>query len=113
MLATEGPRAKVVGEKFQVSYGTEMSVEHILNTCLDVTGASSVGIIRRPYRPGEEGMRECFDISKAKRVLGYEPKFAPYMTVFKTWEYIQSQMASLGVEAARRAVAVSALDPVP
>lgn len=72
VLGIEASPEKVVGEIFQVSKGDEYKVTDIARMCVQVAGAADV--IQHPYRPGEEGMRECFDISKARRVLGYDPK---------------------------------------
>lgn len=78
MLGIEAEREKVVGQVFQVSYGKEYTVEEILYKCFEACGVKvdpySSMIVRMPYRLGEEGMREYFDISKAKRILGYSPK---------------------------------------
>lgn len=71
LLAIEAPKEQVVGEAFQVSRGREYSLEEIAVTCMATVG-QEVPIEYQPYRPGEEGMRECFDVSKARRVLGYE-----------------------------------------
>ena len=73
LLAIEAPREKVVGETFQVSRGKEYTLEEIASEAMKVAG-KEVPIKYEPYRPGEEGMRECFDISKARNVLGYEPR---------------------------------------
>jgi nucleoside-diphosphate-sugar epimerase len=73
LLGVEAEAKKVVGQYFQVSYGREYSVAHILSECMKACGRR-VKIIRTSYRPGEMGMRENFDVSKAKRVLGYSPK---------------------------------------
>ncbi len=73
MLGVEAEAEKVVGHYFQVSYGREYSVARILSECMKACG-TSVKIIRTSYRPGEKGMRENFDVSKAKKILGYSPK---------------------------------------
>lgn len=73
LLGIEAEAKRVVGQYFQVSYGREYSVAHILSECMKACG-TSVKIIRTSYRPGERGMRENFDVSKAKRTLGYSPK---------------------------------------
>lgn len=109
MLAIEAPRERVVGEKFQVSYGTEASVEDILSMCFAETHRR-VPIVRRPSRPGESGMRECFDISKANRVLGYRPMYPPVTTIRLTWAYVVSEMRRLGVPPAAD---ISLPDPAP
>lgn len=73
ILGIEAPFDKVVGEIFQVSKGDEYKVRDIAQMCMKAVGRE-VPIVQKPYRPGEEGMRECFDISKARSVLGYSPK---------------------------------------
>ena len=42
------------------------------------------------YRPGEEGQREAFDNTKARRELGYEPKASAEETVRLTAEWVNS-----------------------
>ena len=44
--------------------------------CRTVVG-SDVPVEYVDYRPGEEGQREAFTTEKARRVLGYDPKFPP------------------------------------
>ncbi len=73
MLGIEAERDKVVGQVFQISYGKEYRVSEILSQCFRACN-KTVPIIEKPYRPGEKHMRECFDISKATKVLGYRPK---------------------------------------
>jgi len=73
MLGIEAERDKVVGQVFQISYGKEYKVSEILSQCFRACN-KTVPIIEKPYRPGEKNMRECFDISKATKVLGYRPK---------------------------------------
>ncbi len=90
MRVIERPRGIVVGQKFQVSYGEEHTVAEILEMCFEVAGRR-VPIIKRPYRPGEEGQRECFDNSKARRVLGYEPRVPPKEAIRRTWEWIMTR----------------------
>ncbi len=87
-LAIGAPEEAVVGQKFQVSYGEEHTVEELLTMCREVSGAV-VPIVRIAYRPGEEGQRECFDITKARERLGYRPKVAPRQTISYTWEWVQ------------------------
>jgi len=61
----------IIGESFQVSKGDEYTVEDIAGKLLNRL-PGSVKYTR--YRPGEEGQRECFNINKAKIMLGYNPK---------------------------------------
>jgi UDP-glucose 4-epimerase len=73
MLGIEAEPDKVVGQVFQISYGKEYKVSEILSQCFRACN-KTVPIIEKPHRLGEKHMRECFDISKATRVLGYHPK---------------------------------------
>ncbi len=75
ILGVEAPKEKVIGQIFQISKGDEYTIEEIAHTCMEAAGRK-VEIQYAPYRPGEEGMREKFDISKAKKILGYNPKVA-------------------------------------
>ncbi len=84
MAVVEAPVEKVVGEKFQVSYGEEVTVRDLLQTCFEVTGKNT-GIIQRPHRPGELGQREYFDNSKARQVLGYNPVIDYREAIRRTW----------------------------
>jgi nucleoside-diphosphate-sugar epimerase len=69
--AIEAPKEKVVGEIFQVSTSKEYKVREIAEICTKIAPGK---IIYKDYRPGEKGQRECFEISKARRILGYNPK---------------------------------------
>lgn len=88
-LVLTAPKKKVNGEKFQVSYGEEISVEKILKMCAEVTGKYAEVIVK-DYRPGEKGQRELFTNAKARKVLGYEPKVDPLMGIELTWQWMQS-----------------------
>ena len=90
LLASEAPRETVIGEAFQVSRGKEYTIEEIASECMAVAG-KKVAIEYQPYRPGEEGMRECFDISKARRILGYEPKTELPEALEKTLAWIKKE----------------------
>lgn len=93
------PVEKVRGEKFQVSYGSEHRVDQILDWCFEIAGAK-VPVIKRDYRPGEQGQRECFTHNKATKVLGYEPQVGPYEALKRTWEWMQT----LPIEKAKETV---------
>jgi len=73
VLGIEAEPEKVVGEVFQVSFGVEYTIRQIAEKCMEACGRR-VEIIEGPYRPGEEGMREAYDITKARLVLGYRPR---------------------------------------
>lgn len=91
-LVLNAPIDKIKGEKFQVSYGKELSLIELLNMCLDECNASENLVVRKPYRPGEEGMRECFDISKARNVLGYNPVVTPEESIKLTADWIRNEV---------------------
>jgi len=85
LAVIEAPAGKVVGEKFQVSYGEEVSVAKLLDTCFEVAGKNT-GIIQMPYRPGEKGQREQFDNHKARTILKYHPTINYRKAIKLTWE---------------------------
>jgi len=59
------------GEILQIASGTETSVNRLVELLSEVTGRN-IEVIRKPERAGEI-RRNYSDISKAKRVLGYNP----------------------------------------
>lgn len=86
--ALHAPATEIAGEKFQVSYGEEHTMTELLEMCFQVVGRR-VPVIRKPYRLGEEGMRELFSIAKAQRVLGYQPRVNAEDALRRTWAWIQ------------------------
>ena len=87
MLAIEAPAEQVVGQKFYVGYGEELTIEQLARMCLTITG-SDVPVEYADYRPGEEGQREAFSTDKARRVLGYNPQFPPGRAISLTAGWI-------------------------
>lgn len=83
------PSDVVRGQKFQVSYCEEHSVEEVLEWCFEISG-KRVPVTRLPHRPGEQGQRECFTNQKIKNLLGYAPQVAPYAALQKTWAWMQT-----------------------
>ena len=55
-----------------------------------IVDIASVPIEYTGYRPGEEGQREAFDNTKARRELGYGPKASAEETVRLTAEWVKS-----------------------
>lgn len=94
LLALEAPKEKVVGEIFHISRGKEYSLDEIAQECMKIAG-KKVPVEYRPYRPGEEGMRECFDISKAKDILGYFPQVDLPEALEKTLIWIKKAYLNL------------------
>ena len=89
VLAIEAPADRVVGQKFQVSYGTEKSVTELAYMCRDAIG-TEVPLEFVDYRPGEKGQREAFSTEKARSVLGYRPKVPPAEAISHTAAWIKS-----------------------
>ena len=87
VLAIEAPAEQVVGHKFYVGYGEEHSVEELAFMCREIAG-SDVSIEYADYRPGEEGQREAFSTEKARRMLGYRPKFPARQSISLTAEWM-------------------------
>jgi len=82
MKLIEAPREEVLGEVFHISNGIEISILDLAKKCAEIT-AREAEFDKVPavghtytYRRGELGMRQHLDISKAKRVLGWEPKIS-------------------------------------
>lgn len=86
--ALHAPAKAINGQKIQVSYGEEHTMEELLEQCFAIVGRR-VPVIRKPYRLGEEGMREAFSIAKARRVLGYAPQVNAEEALRRTWAWIQ------------------------
>jgi len=91
IAAVEAPAHKVIGEKFQVSYGEERSIDDLAEVCMKVAG-KSVEVVRLPYRPGEKGQRELFTNEKARRILGYNPVIGPEEGIARTWEWVKAEV---------------------
>lgn len=70
-LALINPQA--VGDVFNLAGGNEISVKQIATLAVELTNSKSE-IQHLPQREGEQGLRLVPDISKAKRILGYEPR---------------------------------------
>ena len=88
-LAIQAPVDNVVGQKFFVSTGHELSIRDLAEMCRDTIG-SDVPIEYVPYRPGDEGHREAFSIEKAHRVLGYAPEVSPRDAIALTAEWVRT-----------------------
>jgi nucleoside-diphosphate-sugar epimerase len=89
VLGVEADPENVVGETFQVSFGKEFTARKMLEACIRAC-RRKVKVIEKDYRPGEKGMREQFDISKASKVLGYAPKVPLTEGLKLTTKWMQS-----------------------
>ena len=89
--AIEAPAKDVVGEKFLIGQGVEWSVSDLADMCRDVAAGmtgNKVPIERVGFRPGEQGQREVFNTQKARRVLGYSPRYGTSEAVAHTARWI-------------------------
>ena len=59
---------------WNISNGKETSIRKLAETIIKLTDSDSK-IIETPWRPGEIGVRLCLSIEKARKELGYEPKY--------------------------------------
>jgi UDP-glucose 4-epimerase len=72
LAALDGPTDKVAGETFQVATGVETSLLSLAREIFRA-GGGDVPIEHRPPSAGDVP-RNVSDISKARRLLGYEPR---------------------------------------
>ena len=87
--AIQAPVDDVVGQKFYVGCGEEITVEDLAVMCRDTAG-TSVPIEYMDYRPGEEGQREAFSTRKARQVLGYSANVPTAEAVRLTAEWVRT-----------------------
>ncbi len=71
LLAAE--KASAVGEVFNVGSGVETSINRLAQMVLELTGRPDLEPVHGPPREGDI-RRSWADISKARRVLGYQPR---------------------------------------
>ncbi len=78
---------------YNIATGRELSIFDVAQKVVDAVGRGSV--LSTPdfsYREGEDGMRTCLDIGKARDELGYEPRLTfedalrPTIEWFKQWK---------------------------
>jgi len=74
------------GQVFNIASGNEVTINQIARTCIELTNSRSP-IIHTRQRPGEQDIRLVPDITKARTILGYEPRisFQEGMTMTAQW----------------------------
>jgi len=75
----------VEGEVFNVGFGKAHSVNELFETICGITGKTAP-VEHSPSRPGDV-KHSLADISKARKLLGYNPKFDLHAGLVKTIEY--------------------------
>ncbi len=85
---------KLSGEFFQLGYGEPTSVLDLIDLIKDTTGKEDIPLNFQSERTGEV-KHNYVDISKAKKFLGYDPKFSLKEGLIETWDYMQSKTLAL------------------
>ena len=88
MKAIQAPVEDVVGQKFYVGCGEEITVEDLAVMCRDAA-SGGVPIEYVGYRPGEEEQREAFSADKASKVLGYRARVTAAEAIRLTAEWVR------------------------
>ena len=73
----------IPGEVFQIASGIETTIKSLANMTTEITGAN-IDIIHKPSRKGEIE-RNYSNISKAKRILNFDPKIGLEEGFRKLW----------------------------
>ena len=89
MKAIQAPAEDVVGQKFYIGYGEEITVKDLAFMCRDAAG-TGVPIEYVDYRPGEEGQREALTTGKARKVLGYSVRVPAAEAIRLTAEWART-----------------------
>lgn len=97
LRAVEAPEDRVAGQVLQVSRGIETTVGGLLEMCYAACEEIVGHRIRRQIqigqpRPGEAGMRERFDCSRTRRILGWEPRYSPRDTIRDVAEWVAEEL---------------------
>ncbi len=82
-------KKEAVGEVFNVGTGTQTTLNELVDTINEILGTS----IEPVYEPARQGdIRFSYaDISKAKKMLGFEPKYSLKEGLKKTIEWFKKQ----------------------
>lgn len=73
-------------EVLQLGTGRPTSLDELIDAVRSVVGKERVSVRYEPFRPGEVVHTYC-DVSKARRVLGYEPATRLEDGLAKTWQW--------------------------
>ena len=72
-LLQAGECDELVGDVVNIACGQEVAIYDIAKRLMNLTGNTQIGVCHADARPGDV-LRHYADISKARRVLGFEPK---------------------------------------
>jgi UDP-glucose 4-epimerase len=85
----DAPNATIAGELFQIGIGQETSLRELADTIFRA-GGHEVPIVHEPPSPGDVP-RNVSDISRARRVLGYEPRVELRQGLASTLEWFRGR----------------------
>jgi nucleoside-diphosphate-sugar epimerase len=77
------------GEIFNLGNPEEYKINNLANKIIELTNSKSEIIFSKSFRP-DDPMQRCPDITKSKKVLGWEPKVKLIDGLQKTIEYYKS-----------------------
>jgi len=72
-ILTAGMADNVIGETINLGSGYEITINELIDKVASVAGRKDVTVTRDPPRPGDN-LRLHADITKARRLLGFEPQ---------------------------------------
>lgn len=79
------------GEAIQLGSGREVSLNELISAIREVVGRGyQINVIYKPFRAGEVRFNYA-DISKARKVLRYDPRTAFHEGLEKTWKWFNSK----------------------
>lgn len=93
-----GAREAPIGEVFNIASGTEMAIAELAMMVLDLTGRADLTPEHRPPRPGDV-RRMWADISKANRLLGFEPQVSIREGIARYIEWVRARDSLPGRDA--------------
>jgi UDP-glucose 4-epimerase len=91
----------LVGDAVNVARGQEVSIARIAELLARLVGRPDLAPVRAPARPGDV-LRHCADVSKARRLLGFEPRVDLETGLARTVAWLRAEGAA-GREAASAA----------
>ena len=98
-LVRAGECDALVGDVVNVAYGREVSIARIAELLAERAGKPQRAARRAEPRPGD-GHRHFADISKARRLFGFEPKIGIEEGLARTVAWFEAQGITAGEDAA-------------
>lgn len=89
-----GESEKLIGEAVNIAYGKEVSINNIARAVLKATGREDLKPIYTEERPGDV-RRHYADITKAREILGFNPKTSIEEGISKYVAWLKNQNMDL------------------